>query len=110
MAEWVPVCSTADVPVNSVKAVEVGNDVLAVYNIEGAFYVTDDACTHGAASLADGFLDGDVIECSLHGGAFHVPTGDVVAQPCSIPLRTYKVLIRDDEVLIDPERRAADPA
>ena len=82
--------------------------MLAVYNIGGTFYVTDDQCTHAAASLADGLLDGDVIECSMHFGAFHVPTGKPVAEPCSIALRTYKAVVRDGQVLVDLEKSAAD--
>jgi nitrite reductase/ring-hydroxylating ferredoxin subunit len=104
----VRVCAAADVPENAVKSFEVGDAVIAVYNIAGAFYATDNECTHGAASLADGILDGDVIECSLHFGAFHVPTGDVVAPPCAIPLRTYKVIVRGEDICIDLDKSAAD--
>ena len=104
--ELVALCPTADIPENSVKCVEAGGRVLAVYNIGGAFYVTDDECTHGAASLADGMLDGDVIECTMHFGAFHVPTGKPVAEPCSIALRTYKAVVRDGQVFADLEKAA----
>ena len=75
----VRVCAKADVAPGSVKAFAVGPNTLAVYNIDGTFYVTDDECTHAAASLADGMLDGDVIECCMHMGSFHVPTGKAVA-------------------------------
>src|ERR1700678_4508710 len=71
----VRVCAKADVAPGSVKAFAVGPNPLAVYNIDGIFYVTDDECTHAAASLADGMLDGDVIECCMHFGSFHVPPG-----------------------------------
>ena len=103
-----PLCSTADIPENSVKSVESGGRMLAVYNIGGAFYVTDEQCTHAAASLADGLLDGDVIECSMHFGAFHVPTGKPVAEPCSVPLRTYRTAVRDGQVLVDLEKAAGE--
>ena len=80
---------------------------LAVYNIDGAFYVTDDECTHAAASLADGMLEGDVIECCMHMGSFHVPTGKVVQPPCEIPLRTYQVVLKGDDMFVDLGRNAA---
>jgi nitrite reductase/ring-hydroxylating ferredoxin subunit len=105
----VRVCSKSEVPENSVKAFEVGDAVVAVYNVDGKYYATDNECTHGAASLADGILDGDVIECSLHFGAFHVPTGKVMAPPCAIPLRTYKVVMRGDDVFVDLDNAADDP-
>jgi nitrite reductase/ring-hydroxylating ferredoxin subunit len=106
----VRVCSQADIAPNTVKAFEVGDHTLAVYNIDGELYVTDNECTHGAASLADGMLDGDVIECSLHFGAFHVPTGKVMQPPCAFPLRTYKVVLQDGDVFVDLDRDASGAA
>ena len=67
----VRVCSKSEVTPGSVKAFAVGDKTLAVYNIDGTFYVTDDECTHAAASLADGMIDGDVIECYAHGLVSH---------------------------------------
>jgi nitrite reductase/ring-hydroxylating ferredoxin subunit len=103
----VRVCSKSEVGPDSVKAFTVGANALAVYNIDGAFYVTDDECTHAAASLADGMLDGDVIECCMHMGSFHVPTGKVVQPPCEVPLRTYRVVLKDNDILVDLNRNAA---
>jgi nitrite reductase/ring-hydroxylating ferredoxin subunit len=103
----VRVCAQADVAPETVKAFEAGDRQLAVYNIGGTFYVTDDECTHAAASLADGMLEGDVIECCMHFGAFHVPTGAVKAPPCETALRTYKVTLQGDDIFVDLDRNAA---
>ena len=103
----VRVCARADIVPATVRAYEIGDKRLAVYNIDGTFYVTDDECTHASASLADGMLEGDVIECCVHFGAFHVPTGAVTAPPCALPLRTYKVLLQGDDVYADLDRDAA---
>jgi nitrite reductase/ring-hydroxylating ferredoxin subunit len=103
----VRVCAQAEIAPETVKAFEVGDKRLAVYNIGGEFYVTDDECTHAAASLADGILEGDVIECTLHFGAFDVRTGAVKAPPCAVALRTYKVVLQGADVLVDLERDAA---
>lgn len=105
------ICAEADIAPESVQAFDVGDKRLAVFNIGGTFYVTDDECTHASASLADGMLDGDVIECAVHMGAFHVPTGAVKAPPCEVALRTYKVVLKDGDVFADLDRDAAgDPA
>ena len=82
MAELVKICPASDVAEGSVKSFEVGNNVIAVYNVDGEFFATDNECTHGAASLAEGILEGDVIECTLHFGAFNVKTGEAVQAPC----------------------------
>jgi nitrite reductase/ring-hydroxylating ferredoxin subunit len=104
----VKVCPTSEVPENSVKSFEVGNNVIAVYNVGGTFYATDNECTHGAASLADGILEGDTIECALHFGAFNVKTGEAVQAPCFTPLRTYKVVVENGQVCVDLEKTAGE--
>ena len=103
----VRVCAQAEIGPDAVKAFEVGDRRLAVFNLGGAFYVTDDECTHAAASLADGMLEDGIIECSLHFGAFDVKTGAVKAPPCSIALRTYQVLLQGDDVYVDLDKDAA---
>ena len=103
----VRVCAKSEVAPGSVRAFAVGDKTLAVFNIDGTFYVTDDECTHAAASLADGMMDGDVIECCMHMGSFHIPTGTVVEPPCEVPLRTYQVVLRDEDVFADLLRNAA---
>jgi len=46
---------------------------LAIFNIDGNFYATDDTCTHGLASLAEGYIEDGVVECPWHGGTFEMP-------------------------------------
>jgi nitrite reductase/ring-hydroxylating ferredoxin subunit len=36
-----------------------------------------------------------------------VPTGNVIAPPCEVPLRTYKVVLEGDGVLVDLAHNAA---
>jgi ethylbenzene dioxygenase ferredoxin component len=103
----VRICAQTDIVPETVRAFDVEDKRLAVYNIGGSYYVTDDECTHASASLADGMLEGDVIECCVHMGSFHVPTGAVRAPPCSMPLRTYKVVLQGGDVCADLDRDAA---
>jgi len=103
----VRICAKSEVGPGSVRAFTAGDKTLAVFNIDGTFYVTDDECTHAAASLADGMIDGDVVECCMHMGSFHIPTGAVVEPPCEVPLRTYQVVLRGDDVFADLSRNAA---
>jgi nitrite reductase/ring-hydroxylating ferredoxin subunit len=103
----VRVCAQSEVGPETAKAYEVGDKRLAVYNLGGEFFVTDDECTHASASLADGILEDGIIECTLHFGAFDVKTGAVKAPPCSIALRTYKVILQGDDVCVDLDRDAA---
>jgi nitrite reductase/ring-hydroxylating ferredoxin subunit len=103
----VPVCAAADLPPGNVKSFQVGDDLVAVYNIDGTFYATEAQCTHASADLADGILEGDVVECSLHFGAFHVPSGKAVQPPCCIDLKTFRTEVKDGQVYVDLSAPAA---
>jgi nitrite reductase/ring-hydroxylating ferredoxin subunit len=97
----VTLCNTADVAEGSAIRVEHGDLILAVYNVGGEFFVTDDMCTHGPGSLSEGYLEDDVIECNFHGGQFNVRTGEVVGPPCMHPVKTYKVVVDGGSVAIE---------
>ena len=77
-----------------------GSHSFAVFTAEGEYFVTDALCTHGKALLSDGYQEGHVIECPLHGGSFDIRTGEPVTAPCEIALRTYKALIDDGWVAV----------
>ena len=96
----IELCKTSDIKPGAIKKVETGGLELAVYNVAGEFFVTDDACTHGPASLSDGELDGHVVECDFHQGAFDVRTGEVASPPCLVPIKTYPATIEGDTVVI----------
>ena len=100
-AKRIDLCATGDVADGAVIRVEKDDLTLAVYHVEGAFYVTDDHCTHGPGSLADGYLDGHEIECDFHQGCFDIRTGEVTQPPCVIPIRTYRVVVEAGRVMIE---------
>jgi nitrite reductase/ring-hydroxylating ferredoxin subunit len=100
VGKTITLCTRAEVDEGSILKVETEGLVLAVYHAEGNFYVTDDACTHGPGSLSEGYLDGHVIECDFHNGSFDIRDGEVVAPPCIVKLKTYKVIPDDTMVVI----------
>src|SRR5947209_4541466 len=101
-ATTLALCPVDEVPEGGAIKVERDGFILAVFNLGGRFFVTDDTCTHGPGSLSEGDVDGEVVECNFHNGAFHIPTGRVEAPPCMVDLRTYKVSVVDGHVCIDP--------
>lgn len=93
-------CRTDEVEVGKAIKIEKGDVSLAVFNLHGEFFVTDDTCTHGPGSLSEGCITGDVVECDFHNGAFNIRTGAVVAPPCVVPLKTYPVHIETGRVFV----------
>ena len=106
MSDLIPLCPTADVPDAQGLQVTIGDLVVAVFRVGDRYYVIDDACTHGPGRLSEGEQDGDIIECNFHNGAFNIRTGEVVAPPCMIPIRTYYTEVRDHQIYIDRDRPA----
>ena len=100
-AKRIDICSTADVAPGAAIKVEIEGLVLAVFNVDGAFFVTDDQCTHGPGSLSEGYIEDDVVECNFHNGQFNIRTGEVVSPPCMVPVKTYPVEVVDGKVTIE---------
>jgi nitrite reductase/ring-hydroxylating ferredoxin subunit len=75
------------------KRVALDGEDVAVYNVDGTFYATQDACTHAGGPLSEGSLEGDVITCPWHGSCFNVISGQVVCGPAREPVKTYRVAV-----------------
>jgi biphenyl 2,3-dioxygenase ferredoxin component len=101
MPSRIELCNTSDVDVGGALKVEKDDLILAVFNIDGEFFVTDDACTHGPGSLSEGYIEDDVVECNFHNGQFNIKTGEVVAPPCMIPIKTYRTVVENGKVFIE---------
>ena len=101
MPPRIELCKVEDVAAGEVRRIEAAGLTLAVYNLDGDFCVTDDACTHGPGSLSEGFVEGDTIECNFHQGVFNIRTGACVKPPCMVPVRTYRTIVEDGRVYID---------
>lgn len=101
MPTRVELCKAEEVAAGAALRVEAGGVTVAVFNIDGEFFVTDDACTHGPGSLSEGYIDGDVIECNFHNGQFNIKTGEVVSPPCMIPVQTYPAKVENGMVVIE---------
>jgi len=100
-AKRLELCSAAEVAPGTALKVEVADLTLAVFNVGGRFFVTDDHCTHGPGSLSEGYIEDDIVECNFHNGQFNIRTGEVVAPPCMVPLKTYPATVIDGKVTIE---------
>jgi nitrite reductase/ring-hydroxylating ferredoxin subunit len=98
------VCPISDLPPGS--AIRVEADVpIAVFNADGDLYAVDDTCTHQDASLADGWLEGCLVECPLHASCFDLRTGKPTGPPAKRAIRTYPVRVADGMIQVDAEAR-----
>lgn len=97
---WTDAAALADVPEGDVMAVQVAGKEIALYEVDGEVFATDNICTHGAARMSDGFLEGREIECPLHQGRFDVCTGKALCTPLTQDIKTYPVKIENLRVML----------
>lgn len=104
--EYHAVAKIDDLDDEEVMAVFAGGEEIALYRIEGEFYATHGICTHENVGLADGFVEGDRIECPLHSACFEIKTGKVLCAPAEVDLKTYPVKVEGDTVYVGVEKDA----
>lgn len=76
--------------------------IAIVLDSNGEIHAIGDTCSHGQISLAEGFVEGDTLECWAHGSAFSLRTGVPQNLPAYEPVPVYAVEIADGNVYIDP--------
>lgn len=99
--KYTKVCTLSDLPDDEGLKVVEGDTAVAVFNVNGKVLATQDRCSHAKWSLSEGgYLDGDVIVCSLHMGKFCAHTGAVKMAPPWKPLKKYPVKVEGEDVFV----------
>jgi 3-phenylpropionate/trans-cinnamate dioxygenase ferredoxin component len=93
------VCGISELSPGEVKRIE--ELAIAVFNVAGTFYAISDICTHAEASLSEGTVDGETVECPLHGACFDLRTGEALTPPAVDPVQTFPVVIQEDTIYVE---------
>ena len=93
---WINAARLKEIPADEPLQVSLDGQLIALYKVEGNYYATQDTCTHAKASLAEGFLDGECIECPLHEARFHIPSGKLISGPACDPLKVFPTKVDAD--------------
>lgn len=104
MSDYKTVARVDELDPGEMRQVRVGRRRIALINVDGEFFAIDDTCTHEEASLSEGELYDDIVECPLHGAAFNVRTGAVEAFPAVVPVQTYECQVVGEEVQVGPAK------
>ncbi|HBZ05199.1 MULTISPECIES: 3-phenylpropionate/cinnamic acid dioxygenase ferredoxin subunit [Massilia] len=77
-------------------------DAVAVFRSNGEVFALADRCSHGNASMSEGYVEDDgTVECPLHAARFCLKTGAALCQPATEPLRTFPVAVVDGNIYVD---------
>lgn len=98
--DWTRVASADEVKLGRVKGVAVGDDEVALANVDGDFFAVSDICSHEYVLLHDGWIEGHEIECPEHGSRFDLRSGQVANLPATQPVPKYEVKVEGNDVYI----------
>ena len=94
------VATISDLDEDEAMQIVVEGKEIALINRGGELFALDDICTHAYASMSDGYIEGDCIECPLHGAQFDIKTGKAVTPPATEDLASYGVKVEDGDVYV----------
>lgn len=98
---WMKALPLADLSEGEMKQFTGGSEPVLICNVDGKIHAVQDTCSHDTWSLADGYLEDDVIECSLHFAKFCVRTGAVKALPACVALKVFPAKVEEGDIYVD---------
>ena len=98
--QWVCVGNTSQVTEDTPLSAEAGGTKVGIYSINGAIHALEDICPHADALLSQGFVDGDHVECPLHGALFHIPTGKCTRGPADRDLLQFDTMVEAGKIYL----------
>jgi nitrite reductase (NADH) small subunit len=100
MSRRVCIAHAADVTAGEGRVVEAEGKTLALFNVDGAFYALDNACSHRGGPLGEGDLEGTVVVCPWHAWRWDVKTGANVNNP-AVRVPCFPVSVDGGRVFVD---------
>ena len=107
MSQLVPLMNMENQPVrvgdvaegDSVETIA-GEQIVALFKINGELHAIDGVCPHSGGPLANGMIQGHIVTCPWHGWQFDVTTGanclnKRIQQTC------FQVVVQDEQVFVE---------
>lgn len=101
MSEYVEVARVGEIAPGERKLIDFEEVTVALFNVNGRYFCIEDVCTHDGGPVAEGELEGHVIECPRHGALFDVRDGSVLSMPAVVPVPAYDVRVEGDRILVE---------
>jgi nitrite reductase (NADH) small subunit len=100
MKEFVTIARAVDVPFESGLTVQMKDQELAVFGMEGEFCVLDSRCPHRGGPLGAGVVEKGHVFCPMHGWEFDLRTGACLTN-ADRPVKSYAVRLQNGEIQIE---------
>jgi 3-phenylpropionate/trans-cinnamate dioxygenase ferredoxin subunit len=102
MISWIKACDAKTLNNGEMIDFDFEEKKILIYKVNNKIFATDRICTHAYADLSTGFVNEDetTVTCPLHMSRFNLETGMPENLPAEVPLKTYKIEIREGWVYI----------
>jgi len=81
--------------------VSVNGEDVALFRRGDEVFAIGNECPHQAGSLCDGWIEGDIVTCPLHGWEFDARTGACMTVPGE-SVAAYRVSVEDGAIFVEP--------
>jgi nitrite reductase/ring-hydroxylating ferredoxin subunit len=97
---FVRVAGTSDIAEGRGKKIELGDQEIALWRVNGRFYAISNVCAHQHISAIHlGTLEGLTVSCPMHGWAYSLETGRTPSGEGK--LRVFRVVVEKNQVYVE---------
>jgi NAD(P)H-dependent nitrite reductase small subunit len=100
MTDWIRITTTENIPLREGRAVKVGRQEVAIFNLGDRFAAIDNACPHSGGPLCDGMVTGTAVVCPLHGWKVSLEDGSILRPNVPACAELYPVKVEDGVIHI----------
>jgi nitrite reductase (NADH) small subunit len=97
---WVRVTTVENIPLREGRAVLVGDDEIAIFNLGDRFVACENSCPHRGGPLADGMVSGTTVVCPLHAYKLCLDTGNVLKPEVCVKVDAFPVRVENGVILV----------
>ena len=94
----VRVAKKSEIPPGACKRVDVGGKPVALYNVGGTFYASEDTCPHRGGPLGEGELEGCAVTCPWHAWTFDLKSGESLTD--DLKVACYETRVEGGDLLV----------
>lgn len=96
--EWTDALAAPELPDGTPTPAVAEETPVMLVRSDGRIRALHDRCSHRGCSLAEGTLDGDVIECACHGSRFRLDDGGIERGPAFSPQPAFEAREREGRI------------
>ncbi|MBA3409669.1 MAG: non-heme iron oxygenase ferredoxin subunit [Geodermatophilaceae bacterium] len=98
-------CLLAEVTEPGALRVEFDDMDVAIVRSGDVVYAIEDVCSHAEVALSEGEVEGNTIECWMHGSCFDLRSGAPTGPPATEPVDVFDVEVLGEVVYVKETAR-----